>query len=67
VNLNDKNIVINEWQRRSETFNFAKEDAVPDLEFSRVLWHAIKGDHVPFPAPKRAAFLKVKEDKDDDD
>lgn len=67
VDLTDKNVAVNEWQRRSETFNFAKEDAVPDLEFNRVLWHGIKGSQVPFPAPKRAAFIKVKEEKDDDD
>jgi DNA-binding beta-propeller fold protein YncE len=67
VDLNTKNVVVNEWQRRSELFNLAKEDAVPDLEFNRVLWHGIKGDHVPFPAPKRAAFLKIKEKTDDED
>jgi len=66
IDLNEKNDVANEWQRRSEKFNLAKEDAVPDLEFNIVLWHAIKGD-TPFPAPKRAAFLKVGEKEDDDD
>jgi len=29
--------------RQSETFNFAKEDAAPDMEFNIVLWHAVKG------------------------
>ena len=48
---------MNEWQRMSEKFNLAKEDAVPDLEFNQVLWHGIKGDLVPFPGPKRAAFF----------
>jgi hypothetical protein len=67
VDLGNKNIAVNEWQRRSELFNLAKEDAVPDLEFNRVLWHGIKGDYVPFPAPKRAAFIKVKEEKEEDD
>jgi hypothetical protein len=67
VDLTLKNTAMNEWQQRSEKFNFAKEDAAPDLEFSIVLWHAIKGDNVPFPGPKRAAFLKLKEGKDDDD
>ena len=42
----------------SEKFNLTKEDAVPDLEFNMVLWHGIKGDQVPFPGPKRAAFFK---------
>lgn len=66
VNLNDKNIAINQWQQLSEKMNFAKEDAVPDLEFNRLLWYGIKGDKVSFPAPKRAAFLKVKAEEDDD-
>lgn len=67
VDLDNKNIAVNEWQRRSELFNLAKEDAAPDMEFNRVLWHGLKGDQVAFPAPKRAAFLKVKEEKDDDE
>jgi len=68
INLMDKNTAMNEWQQRSEKFNLAKEDAVPDLEFNRVLWHGIKGDNVPFPGPKRAAFFKPikKSDKDAD-
>lgn len=68
VNLLEVNTASNEWQRRSEKFNLVKEDAVPDLEFNRVLWHGIKGDNVPFPGPKRAAFYKpiAKTDKDDD-
>lgn len=67
VDINEKNVASNEWQRRSENFNLAKEDAVPDLEFNIVLWHAIKGDHIPFPGPKRAAFVKLKDEKDEDD
>jgi len=65
VNLNEKNTAMNEWQRRSEKFDFAKEDAVPDLDFNIVLWHGLKGDQVHFPGPKRAAFFKEnKVDKD---
>jgi YVTN family beta-propeller protein len=67
VDLNDKNTAMNEWQRRSEKFNLAKEDAVPDLEFNIVLWHGLKGDNVPFPGPKRAAFFKQIKKADDDD
>ena len=52
-------------KRRSEQFNFAKEDAIPDMEFNIVLWYGIKGDHIPFPGPQRAAFLKVNQEKDD--
>ena len=67
IDITQKNIATNEWQRRSEKFNFTKEDAVPDMEFNLVLWHGIKGDHVPLPAPKRAAFLKIRNEKKDKD
>ncbi len=36
-----------------------------DMEFNMVLWHGIKGDQSPLPAPKRSAFLKVSGKKDD--
>jgi YVTN family beta-propeller protein len=67
IDITQKNIATNEWQRRSEKFNFTKEDAVPDMEFNLVLWHGIKGDDVPLPAPKRAAFLKIRNEKKDKD
>lgn len=63
ININETNQARSEWQRRSENFNLTKEDAVPDLEFNIVLWHGIKGDHIPFPGPRRAAFVKVKEEE----
>jgi hypothetical protein len=66
VDLTEKNVAVNEWQRRSEDFNLSKEDAIPDMEFNIVLWHGLKGNHIPFPAPRRSAFLKVNEKKDDD-
>ena len=67
IDITAKNIALNEWQRRSEKFDLTKEDAVPDLEFNIVLWHGIKGNDVPFPAPRRAAFLKINNSKKDDD
>ena len=67
VDLNEKNMVMNKWQQKSETFDFSKEDAAPDLEFSEVIWYAVKGEGVPFPGPRRSAFVKVKEEEEDDD
>jgi YVTN family beta-propeller protein len=68
ISLDEKNVAINEWQKQSEQFNLAKEDAIPDMEFNIVLWYGLKGDAIPFPAPRRAAFLKVNDkEKDDDD
>jgi DNA-binding beta-propeller fold protein YncE len=67
IDLSETNSVVNKWQQKSETFDFTKEDSAPDLEFSEVIWYAVKGEGVPFPGPKRSAFLKVKEEDDDDD
>jgi hypothetical protein len=67
VDMNEKNTALNEWQERSEKFDLTKEDAVPDLEFNKVLWHGIKGSHIPFPGPRRAAFINLKNEKDEDD
>jgi len=64
--INEKNAVENAWQRKSETFDFSKEDRIPDREFTEVIWKAVKGEHAFVPAPKRAAFVKLG-DKDDDD
>jgi YVTN family beta-propeller protein len=64
VSLKETNLVRNEWQKKSEQFNFAKEDSNNDIEFNKVLWHALKGD-VPFPGPRRAAFLSVKTEEED--
>jgi YVTN family beta-propeller protein len=63
VNMNERNTVRNEWQKKSEQFNFAKEDSNNDIEFNRVLWHGIKGDK-PFPGPRRAAFVVAEADED---
>jgi hypothetical protein len=64
VGLKEVNLVKNEWQKISEQFNFAKEDSNNDIEFNKVLWHALKGD-IPFPGPRRAAFLSVKTEEED--
>jgi YVTN family beta-propeller protein len=66
VSLDEKNVAINEWQKKSEQFNFAKEDTNNDIEFNRVLWHGLKGD-VPFPGPTRAAFVVAIAEDDEDD
>jgi hypothetical protein len=52
---------------KSDTFNFSKEDAIPDAEFTEVLWKGIKGINSEVPSPKRAAFLKVNKKRDEDD
>ena len=65
--INEKNTIQNAWQRKSETFDFTKEDRIPDREFTEVIWKAVKGENAIVPAPKRAAFVKLAEKKDADD
>ena len=67
VDLRTKNVARNEWQRKSELFNFEKEDTNNDVAFNLVLWHGLKGDKIPFPGPTRAAFVYPIIKKDDDD
>lgn len=64
IDLSDKNTAVNKLSKKSETFNLAKEDAIPDGEFNEVLWKGIKGMDSEVPSPRRAAFLTVKKDDD---
>ncbi|MDQ6815743.1 MAG: bifunctional YncE family protein/alkaline phosphatase family protein [Bacteroidota bacterium] len=67
IDLNERNVAVNKWQQKSEKFDLSKEDAAPDLEFNEVLWHAVKGEHIPFPGAKRSAFVQIVGEKDADD
>ena len=67
VDLERVNVANNESSRRSELFNFAKEDAVPDLDLNEVVWKSVKGEHSVMPAPKRSAFVLLEKKKKDDD
>jgi len=66
TDINARNTVENVWQRKSETFDFSKEDRIPDRVFTEVIWKAVKGADAIVPAPRRAAFVKLNETKDDD-
>ena len=65
--INEKNTERTAMQRKSETFNFKKEDSINDHEFNEVLWKGLKGENAIVPAPRRAAFLKMNPKKDADD
>ena len=67
TNIDERNVADNELSRRSQYFNLAELDAVPEREFNDVLWKSIKGLHSEMPAPVRAAFVKMSERDDDDD
>ncbi|MGZ4000193.1 MAG: bifunctional YncE family protein/alkaline phosphatase family protein [Mucilaginibacter sp.] len=67
VDLEQRNIADNESSRKSQFFNLAKEDKVPDLELNEVIWKYVKGENSVMPAPKRSAFVILEQKKKDDD
>ncbi|MCZ4222377.1 bifunctional YncE family protein/alkaline phosphatase family protein [Pedobacter rhodius] len=67
INLNNRNVAVNESSKRSELFNFAKEDSAPDLDLNEVVWKSVKGENSIMPAPKRSAFVILEKKKKDDD
>ena len=67
TDINARNDRHSVWQQKSESFDFSKEDKVPDGIFTEVIWKAVKGLDTPLPSPNRAAFLKLNpRDKDGD-
>ena len=69
VNLDDKNIAYNKWQKMSDEMDFSAEDRAPDAALNQILWVAVKGEQSACPAPVHAAFLRLNTTaaKDDDD
>jgi YVTN family beta-propeller protein len=67
IDLNDRNLANNKLSKKSETFDFTKEDAINDDEFNEVLWKGIKGMNSEVPSPRRAAFLKANPSKGNGD
>ncbi len=67
IDLTDKTTVWNELTERSAQFDFSKEDRAPDRPFNEVIWKAVKGIQSVMPAPKRAAFIKLNDKKEEDD
>ena len=66
VDLEQKNMVWNKSAERSQHWNFAREDAAPDLDLNEVVWKSVKGEDSVMPAPRRSAFVKLEQKKDRD-
>lgn len=62
TNLFELNVKNTPSAQKSAKFDFKKEDSVPDLEFSEVIWKAVKGEDSVMPAPRRAAILTTTEE-----
>lgn len=64
VDMDEKN-TAGVLSLQSENFDLSAADKIPEKELNEVLWKSIKGA-ASYPAPKRAAFVAVKMDEDDD-
>ena len=67
VDPDKRNVAVNESSKRSELFNLADEDKVPDLDLNEVIWKYVKGENAVMPAPKRSAFVILEQKKKQDD
>jgi hypothetical protein len=67
IDLNEKNTARNATALLSEQIDLSKEDRVPDMLFSQIIWKAVKGEHSEMPAPRRSAFLKVADDDEEEE
>lgn len=63
VDLEQRNVVLNKSAERSEKWNFAREDAAPDLDLNEVVWKSVKGEDSVMPAPRRSGFVKLENKK----
>ncbi|MBC7868404.1 MAG: hypothetical protein H7X88_12785, partial [Gloeobacteraceae cyanobacterium ES-bin-316] len=64
IDLNETNKSTTASAKLSETFDFSKEDVIPDLVFSEVIWKAVKGENSKMPAPRRSAFVKIVDEEE---
>ena len=67
IDLNEKNTATNATAKLSGEIDLSKEDRVPDLLFSKIIWKAVKGEDSEMPAPRRSAFVKVADDEEEEE
>ncbi len=53
--------------QQSASWDFSKEDTLPDIEFNEVIWMSVHGANSRMPAPVRSAFVRAIEDDDDEE
>lgn len=66
-NINEMNKDKTAISEKSASFNLEVMDAAPDLEFSEVIWKAVKGLDAEMPAPVRSAFITQHDESEEDE
>ncbi len=69
VNMEAKNTKHAYGAKLSEKLNFTREDAIPDGEYNKIIWKAVRGTNAVVPAPVHSAFVSERAgaDKEEDD
>lgn len=62
IDLNEINTASTASAKLSEHIDLSKEDKVPDMLFSQIIWKAVRGEDNDMPAPRRSAFVKNVDD-----
>jgi hypothetical protein len=60
VNFDERNPAGTHSARMSERLDLATADAADMELFNRVLWIAVKGEHVPYPGTHRMSALELR-------
>jgi hypothetical protein len=66
VDLAARNRVVAWGGKASAKMDFSKEDATDEQLLNQIIWHSVRGDKEPMPAPIHAAFV-FQHPKDGDD
>ncbi len=67
VSLDQKNVAVNKHSIRSGELNLAVPDAINDVEFSEIIWKAVKGLDSKMPAPRRSAFVRARAEEEEEE
>ncbi len=65
IDLDEMNMASNILSDKSDKFDLSQPDRVADLDLNEVIWKSLK-PNAAFPAPRRAAFVNVYEEKEKD-
>ncbi len=66
VDMNKLNTRYSYGAKLSKKLNFSRADAIPDGEYNKIIWKAVKGANSVVPAPVHSAFVNVKTTPDND-
>jgi len=60
TSLTDRNPRVGLGAERSKRLDLSAEDRGDDDLFNEILWHGLKGSHVPYPGARRASLLELR-------